>query len=245
MPTTVPDRDYKGAQFFISTDATGEYSRNYRWDLEETWEYHAAYATWGYYDGSISKGESSSDSIRICYRTMRINDFYTFSTRHLTNDHISRLPINLVTNQSKLSVRYSLLVNQYSLSATAYDYWKDLEGQSKQTGDLYATQPARIFGNIRSLENPEETVLGYFSASSITEKRIIIKPKIQFSSSLSCPPAGLEEPELKMFLERIPQEDYPVFLYDVGGDPPIFDYADPHCFDCQLSLGTLEKPDFW
>lgn len=245
-PGTNPNRNTQGVQFFVATDATGEYAKSYRWELEETWEYHSTFQTWAYYDGSIKLGEFPSDTIQNCWRTLRINDFYTYSTRHLTSDHITKLPINHVSDETdRLTITYSLLVKQYSLSETAYDFWKNLEGQSKQTGELYATQPSGIFGNIRSLENPEETVLGYFSASSITEKRILVQPSIEAQTSSSCTPYGLDDATLMAFLGDIGPSLYPVFLFYIDGSPPIYDYVDQHCFDCRMSGGTLERPDYW
>ena len=51
--TSNPDVSYQGAQFYVTTDATGEFAKNYRWELVETWEYHSDYMTWIYYNGEI------------------------------------------------------------------------------------------------------------------------------------------------------------------------------------------------
>ncbi|MFC2098351.1 DUF4249 domain-containing protein [Bacteroidota bacterium] len=246
MPTTDPNITYEGVQFHIATDATGNYANNYRWELEETWEYHAAYSIWGYFDGSISFGVFPSDSLRICWNTKRINDFFTYSTRNLSSNQITQFPINYISNQTdKLKIKYSLMVKQYSLTETAYELWKILEGQSKQSGELYATQPVRISGNITSLENPAETVLGFFSASSATEKRIILSPQVSFLEAPYCLPYGLSGDSLMDFLSQISPYYYPVYLYDEGGLSPTFDYADQACFDCRMLGGTTERPDFW
>jgi hypothetical protein len=65
-------------------------------------------------------------------------------------------------------------VSQYSLSREAYQFWKLLNEQQTRTGSLFDPQPAPIEGNIYNVENENELALGYFGASAISRKRLII-----------------------------------------------------------------------
>ena len=234
-------------QFYISTNTGGEYAENYLWELEETWRYIVAYPRLYAWDtsGFYKIFQAPDDFLRTCYRTQRITEFYTYSTRNITGDYIRRIPINKVTNQDdRLSCRYSLLARQYSLTDRAYDYWKALEVQAKQTGELYETQPVIVKGNIVSWENPEETVLGLFYAASVTENRIFIEPDL--APEPYCVPWGfVNTASLEAFLE----DEYPlgpprpIYLY--GDEPDYLDMASQSCFDCRLKGGSLIPPWFW
>ena len=67
-----------------------------------------------------------------------------------------------------------VVVQQMSLSANAFRYLKLIEDQSENTGTLADTPPAPIKGNVTNTKNPSEIVLGYFSASSVSEIRYMM-----------------------------------------------------------------------
>ena len=84
--------------------------------------------------------------------------------------------MNFISNQTdRLKVRYSMLVNQYSLNEDEYTYWEKLQNISQQVGGLYDMIPSAISSNINCIEDPTDKVLGYFSVSAISSKRIFIK----------------------------------------------------------------------
>lgn len=59
-------------------------------------------------------------------------------------------------------------IEQLSLTVGAYRYYKLFEEQTQNTGTLVDTPPAPTVGNIRNLSDPDENVVGYFSASSVS-----------------------------------------------------------------------------
>jgi hypothetical protein len=65
-------------------------------------------------------------------------------------------------------------VSQYSLTREAYQFWKLLDEQQTRTGSLFDPQPAPIEGNMYNAEDANELALGYFGASAISRKRLII-----------------------------------------------------------------------
>ena len=249
MPTTNPEVFYQGVQFFVSTDGSDEFADNYRWDLVETWEYHSTYPIQDYYNGRINSPEEISYELFTCWETLHIPEIFTFSTRNQSSGIIRNFPLIYVSDQSaRLSYKYSLLVSQLSLSEAAYEYWKILEEQSKQTGELYETQPSSIRGNIYCLENPAEFVLGFFYATSIIEERVFVKPNI-LTSELYCVPWGSVDPEfvLSVYLAEASRTQYPIYLVRIedGTGAYRLDMADQQCFDCRMRGGTIQAPDFW
>ena len=241
--TNDPDKPLNGIQFYLDLNAPGDFARNYRWELEETWEYEAAYRIQYYYDGTIHEIDDPFFLFR-CWRTEPIRKIYTFTTRYSTSNTINKFPLNYVSNQSnRLKIKYSLLVKQYSLSNRAYDYWLQVQEQSQESGGLYETQPLQIRGNISNVNDHEEVVLGFFNASSVTEKRIFVSEPFNFSI-----------PGARCTLDTIGPENlhsytlYPVYLISLNkimGTGPPYGVGYGICFDCRKGGGKTEKPYFW
>jgi hypothetical protein len=243
LQTADPDVTYRGVQFFVNTDCSGEYAKNFRWELEETWEYHSTYEIFAYYDGEIRVLDHNSYDYYYCWESGSIPSIYTYSTRKLTSGQIRNYPLHFVSNQSdRFSVKYSLLVKQFSLGQEAFQFWNILDKQSKQRGELYETQPARLIGNIHPQDARGEKVLGLFYATSIKEKRIFTRPPVGYSTP-DCKPYGLGLPELLEILSAFSPNQYPIYL--LMTDMWVYDYVEQECFDCRLRGGITERPDFW
>jgi hypothetical protein len=82
-------------------------------------------------------------------------------------------------------------VTQYRLSENAYNFWKSYQAQQFNTGSIFDPAPAPIAGNIRCITNPDETVLGFFGASGIFVKKLLIN---RFKSSGMVSPTPYKEP---------------------------------------------------
>ena len=77
---------------------------------------------------------------------------------------MTKYPVLFISNNTdKLKEKYSILVNQYSLNESEFDFWDRVQSISQNVGNLYDITPVAITGNIRCTTNPKETVLGYFS----------------------------------------------------------------------------------
>ena len=91
--------------------------------------------------------------------------------------------------------RYSILVKQYVQSLAAHTYYETLKEISDNGSILSQTQPGFFRGNISSVDNPREKVIGFFEVSSYSEKRIFFN----FSDLFPKTPA----PEYKRNYQRI------------------------------------------
>jgi hypothetical protein len=66
-------------------------------------------------------------------------------------------------------------IEQYSLTESAYKFWKQLEKQQMLTGSMFdPAVPEPITGNISSVDQPNEFAYGFFSASAVTEKSVLV-----------------------------------------------------------------------
>jgi hypothetical protein len=73
-----------------------------------------------------------------------------------------------------LGIRYSILVKQYALTEDGYHYYQILKKNTESLGSIFDAQPSELTCNFHSLQDPTEIVIGFFSASSVVQKRIFI-----------------------------------------------------------------------
>jgi hypothetical protein len=235
--------DIKGIQFYLDLDGGNIDSRFFRWELIETWEYHADYPREWYYDGIVHHIYPPDYSRKVCWTTESVKNIYTLSTENLIENRYHMLPLNYVgNNTSRLMYGYSLLINQFAMSEAAYSYWDQLRINSSEQGGLYEKQPLVVTGNLHNNTDPDQKVLGFFSASSVKSKRIFVKDvenlKLDFLSF--CTPAPLG----RFGLKEIGPDEYPAFLM---GDKLGYYLVQLsiYCVDCLSLGGTTIKPYFW
>jgi hypothetical protein len=150
----------EGAQVYLDTHDPDNECRFYRWEFNETWEFRLPF--------DVPKNR--------CWLSYNSGTINVKSTTALAEDRVSRFPVNFISNSSdRLKVKYSMLVNQYSLSEEEFTYWDKLQKVTEQVGGLYDIIPSSIPSNIWCVEDPTQPVLGYFSVSAVKSERIFIK----------------------------------------------------------------------
>ena len=68
---------------------------------------------------------------------------------------------------TRLTLRYRIIVIQHAITEEEYRYWEALEELNENLGTLFDPIPAEISGNIRNVTHPGQSVLGYFTSSSV------------------------------------------------------------------------------
>jgi hypothetical protein len=240
LPTISPSVTTKGIQFYLDVDGRNNDCRYFRWEIEETYEYHSLYPIEWYYDGEIRRVNPPDYSRSVCWQTLKINDIFTLSTTNLTQNVYKKQPLNFVSNQTpRLLFGYSLLVKQFGLTETAYTFWEQLRINSSKDGGLYEKQPLPIDGNLVNITNPNQKVLGLFSVSSVKSKRIIIRNVAGLESEYITP-CALQY--LRFAFKDIEPREFPGYFIWVDNWPWLLQ---PSCVDCLVLGGTNIKPDFW
>ncbi len=243
IPTNDPSKFIKGIQFYVNLDGSDSDSRFYRWKAVETWEYHAEFPVEWYYSFRLQHISPPDYSKQVCWLTLQVRNIYTLSSKGLSVNKYQMLPLNFVDNlTSRLVYGYSLLVNQYSLSEEAYNYWNQLRVNSSNEGGLYEKQPLATKGNLHNLTHPDEDVLGFFGASSVNSKRIFVSnvENLPLEYYSMCTPSPLTP----YGLQALDPLEFPVYLLaDSTGKPTIM--LDKWCVDCRSLGGKNVKPEFW
>jgi hypothetical protein len=220
----------EGCQVYLNTTDPDGSCKYYRWDFQETWEILLPY--------DVSNNR--------CWITEKSKSINIKNTSALTQNRIAQYPINLVTNETdRLKIKYSMEINQYSVSEDEFGYWKRLQNISEDVGGLYDLIPSSITGNVFCVEDPAQRVLGYFSVSAKSSKRVFITDNF----------AGMPDLYARCAADTVPLGtaveglgEYVWVIINRG--PPV---PEPHylvltknkaCADCTVR-GTNIRPLFW
>jgi hypothetical protein len=250
-----------GIEIYSAThDATNK-SRYYRWDFQETWVIHAEYSsllkalnhpkdTIVYKDGA--------DLHYTCWSSDASSTIVLNSSAKLSEDFIAHNPVAFVpSNSEKLKTEYSILVRQYALTKEAFDYFQNLKLNTEQLGSIFDAQPSQLTGNVHSVSNPNEPVLGYVSAGTSTQKRLFIGNSSlppQWDSSIASPYTACGLDSLYFKNPKTGNNDV-LLLYQTGLVPVTaifslkreligYSASTPFCTDCTFR-GSSIRPSYW
>lgn len=230
---------------YVNTHDPGNNTRYYRWEFEETSEYHAVYdSNIAFRDGRLIF--IGPDEMRtVCFKSYPSNEVLVASSSALSEDVINRFLVQQIANDnSKIGFRYSMLLKQFAITSDAYNYWQIIKQNSEQSGKLFDPQPSQLDGNIHCISDPLQPVIGYLSASTVSRKRIFIR-----ATELN----RINYPDLDLCKETfLPPDSAGKFLADGRKLPAYYRMSDGYlaiapaeCVDCRLAGGTTTRPSFW
>jgi len=234
--------DLRGYQFYLDTKPALNDTTYLLWKLDATYMYNSSFRCYFVFDNGELSTFPKFDSLFTCWRTMKIQTIYTYETSGLTVPMIKRFPLNYVSTEDRqLSIKYSLLVRQYTLSKEAYFFWNSYRMQNENQGTLFESLPYFIRGNVVNVNNPDEPVLGYFLVAGVSEQRIFKeRPPLKFYYS-NCQ-LSQSDIENAAWVRYTPKKDWPVYLTRKGTSLAL---PSQTCIDCRKKGGTVIKPDFW
>ncbi|MBU1820391.1 MAG: DUF4249 domain-containing protein [Bacteroidetes bacterium] len=90
-----------------------------------------------------------------------------YSNGRPLREQVFRSPIYIVG-------KHFVEVTQYALTREAYQFWRRFNEQRQRVGTIFDPLPSPIIGNVYNADNPNDRALGYFTASGVSTKRIII-----------------------------------------------------------------------
>ena len=243
-------------QIFISTHDAANQTTYYRWDYTETWEFHSEYFSTLKFNPKDSTIIPRTVQVYVCYKTKNSSNIFLGSSAKLENDVIDEAPLaQIPAHDRRISILYSTLITQYALDSNAYNYWMAMKNNTEDIGSVFGKQPNQTVGNIHSVTDPSETVVGYIAAGSTVNKRLFIN-----NSSL---PRNWNEQRNCTYYD-VPNSMDSIMAYFGSGAliPVIKDSVmvvrnghvqviikgyyggSATCTDCTLT-GTPVKPDFW
>lgn len=227
-PSNVP---VDGCNIYLITHDPSNNCKFYRWEYLETWEIHLLF----------------DFPNKVCWVSNKSKEIKIKNASLLPEASISRLPVITIQDPiDRLSVKYSILIKQFSLNEDEYFYWERLKNIIDQTGGLYDVFPSTIPNNIYCVEDPYKEVLGYFCVSAVSTKRLFIKNNFSGANTLynKCFSDTIftSRPDL---LEEINSGVAWIVEDNSKKVPPsVIVTYDRDCVDCR-TRGTNIKPDYW
>jgi hypothetical protein len=227
-----------GVQIYAATHDPFNNSKYYQWDFVETFQHRSFYyAGWKVVNnGGAIVPRPPAEQVYDCWTTQGSTKILIASTASLRQDIITRFPILFIPKESiKISVTYSMLLQQRVIDENSYLFWQQLQKTSESIGGLFDSYPAQVTGNLHNESNSSEAVLGYFRGGAITTKRIFIDFKKDLPASfyvdraLSCP---------LVFSDPTTGGTNTAFVTH-----EVTSYGS--CVDCRYDGGHTSKPDFW
>jgi hypothetical protein len=210
----------------------GTENHYFRWTYDETWEIHLPFNNLPY--------EKS-----VCWMNEESKNIVVANTEALSEDRITDLTLTTFNNATdRGQYKYSILTKQYAISREEYEYWNNVKTMSENSGGLYDVTPLSITGNIECLTDPEEIVLGFFSVSGQTRKRIFLKsplivPDIYKDKCVEdVVPANPRLPGLGVyvFILNIFENEFGSLLWEITSNIA--------CTDCAYFASNV-RPDYW
>ena len=244
---------------YVNTHDPANNTRFYRWEYEETWQFHAKYQSVMVLDSNVNQivARRPDQLVYDCYGDNLSSHIVLFSTEKLAKDVVFQNPLTQIPLTSeKVERRYSILVNQYAVTQDAFNFYQNLEKNSEQLGSIFDAQPSQLSGNIHSVTNPVEPVIGYVTVSNVQTKRIYInhddlpgdvQPIYPYDCTIdsayySAPKTG--ENQVQNTLINRPIDFIPVTPIFAGPNIVGFTYSTIPCTDCTLR-GTTFPPYWW
>jgi hypothetical protein len=240
----------EGFQIYIDTQDPDNNTKYYRYNFEETWQFNVPYPSYYIVENNLLKFRP--EKVGTCWKTVTSKEIIVTTSENMQSDIIRRFPVHFVSTASnRLSIRYSILITQYSMSREAYVYWKQVKDVNQELGTIFDKQPAQIRGNIYNVNNPETPVIGFFEATCADSARLFItRSELPSDAVLISEFAWCRDNYLVIgkssFLEFY-KRGYCMVLDDLTGygGPGGLGIVKPfECCDCTVT-GTNVRPDFW
>ncbi|HBY66701.1 MAG TPA: DUF4249 domain-containing protein, partial [Flavobacteriaceae bacterium] len=245
----------KGAAILLDSYNPEGTSNYYRFEYVETYKIISRFAS----DQDlivVSENPPQFDLIpktqeeEVCYVTVASTSILLANTNSFTEDRLSGYQVRFIERVDPIiAQRYSILVNQNVISREAYTFYETLKSFSESESLFSQIQPGFIEGNITSLTNENEKVIGIFNATAVSSKRIFFNYIDVFDVD-DGPPGlflgdncGLNSPDPRALVPII-KNNTAKFVRNgtvEGGEGP-YTVAPRFCVDCTV-FGSNEVPE--
>lgn len=218
----------------------------YKWTYTETWQYNSRLSTLYSVANNLIFICDTTNQIDSCWKNGMSTDVLIGSSVALSQDVIDHQQINIIPqNDERLGTRYSMLVTQTGISPEAYQYWQIVQENSQNRGGLFDLQPGQLNGNIHSLSNPNEPVIGFVSVATSQQLRIFITNKELNNWMIDqsdCALTFIPQNSVDFRIYDYEDPEYAPWYFKTDGTIAI---AHKECLDCRMHDGINKRPAYW
>ncbi|MCH2033226.1 MAG: DUF4249 domain-containing protein [Tenacibaculum sp.] len=271
ITTNVENNEIAGTEELVikvNSNISGGEGKYYRYEYDET--YKIKTPIWSSrklliisdkppYEFQLVDKTPEEDGIGFCYGNQQSKRILVTETLSLAQDQVVGFPIRQIPlDDYIIGIRYSILVKQYVINRTTFEFYSLLETFSNPDDIFSQTQVGNIVSNIKSVEQPnEDKVIGFFDVSSVSTKRFFFNRNdvtdtkfVNYRTLVGCEervnpdiigPTGNSPLLIRLQTGWIYQSppDLPII-------PPnkLYQLAQKPCGDCS-HLGPVNPPEFW
>lgn len=127
-------------------------------------------------DTNPSRDPQPKACCAVCYKEEISNNQSLFlAIDDNFNGLTTQIPVAFIEDDGLRFVnKFRIDIKQLGISQEAYRFLRLVKQQAEISGSIFDPPPATIRGNMISLDNPDEVVLGYFIAAGESVKRIYV-----------------------------------------------------------------------
>jgi hypothetical protein len=257
--TIEPRDDHSALDVLLSSKDPKSETRYYRWDFMETWEYTATFRSDFILINKSPTPRAPGEGVYRCYRTRPSTKILVGTSIQLSEDVINdQLIMSIPTGDQRTYVRYSIEVQQRSVTRDEFDYLKQLQQSTENLGGLFDPLPSQLYGNVRHVGDNAVPVLGYFSAGSTQKARSFYDHEDLPHPMKILPLAGkcsqdticvvIPSPHgLKCHAELKTMKGTEVITGTLFKEFETIGFlaSTVECADCRSQGGVTTRPDFW
>jgi Domain of unknown function (DUF4249) len=235
-------RKSDGVSIYVNTHDPANRAQYYRWEYQETWEFHSAYfATLQFQNNQLIPYSPNTENT--CWKSDNSTRLILGTTTQLSSDVIYELPLlSIPLAAQQLSVEYSIFVKQYAITQQAYNWWSIMQNNTENIGSIFGVQPSTDQGNLHCLSDTTEQVIGFVSAGNVRSQRLFITND-QVTPWIYEPPCSIQlhSPDIDSVAFYYGEGIWPI---ELTPDQTQVEESYKSCIDCTLS-GTNTQPPFW
>jgi Domain of unknown function (DUF4249) len=237
-------------KLFVHTHDEAASTLFYRWNYKEDWQIRSPVGspfTWK--NDTIQNRPKAEQNIMLnCWKSSTSKGILMASSLALQTDAIKFNIISLPLGAEETSVRYSVIVDQHALLEADYNYLQLMSRNSNPTGSFFDPMPSQLYGNVKSLDDPEEQVVGFVGVYTTVTKTLFIDNNElpQVGGGFQCRFEELLQTD-RFAWEKIFDQDslwVPHKTWIDGEMKKWMQVINRSCVDCRV-YGSTKRPDYW
>lgn len=192
----------------------------------------------------------------VCYVTETSQEILLANTNAQSSSDLNNFLVRFIEREDyRTAYRYSILVKQYSISGDAFSYYETLKDFSDSESLFSQNQLGLINGNLHSINDPDEKVIGFFSVAGVSSQRIFLNfddffskkeflPNSHVSSCEVLVPETSTDAQIRALRNQLEMGSIKLTGWEQVPNSVVYYFVRARCVDCTY-FGTNEVPDFW
>ena len=217
----------------------------YLWYFEEDWEVRAEFASMFLYDLSTDKVTTYSfPPIAQGWCHYGLDQIMLGTTEAYADNRVTDKILKTISNSDhRLSVLYSIRVEQRDLTRKEYEYYQERAKQNNEMGGLFTPQPSELPTNI-SCSNPARKVIGYVGCNmGVSQAHLYISnDEVSYLNKFDCKVGQAPEGSNKDKYSA----GFQISNIITEGNNVYVEWAKRECVDVTMKKANPEgRPSWW